>query len=104
MLTPWPVLQVEYAEAKVQWLQELHERECAELEEMLAREYQERVLQEHEKVGGKMRCLNLLSHSGKGKESSHSAVGACISWPGYALRNLFQGNDWRVEARGGISC
>eukprot|EP00891_Asterochloris_glomerata_P008315 jgi/Astpho2/8315/Aster-x1511 len=40
---------VEYAEAKVQWLQELHERECAELEEMLAREYQERVLQEHEK-------------------------------------------------------
>ena len=45
------MLQVEYAEAKVQWLQELHERECAELEEMLAREYQERVLQEHEKVG-----------------------------------------------------
>ena len=57
LLTLWPILQVEYAEAKVQWLQELHERECAELEEMLAREYQERVLQEHEKVGWEVHCL-----------------------------------------------
>ena len=77
LLTLGPMLQVEYAEAKVQWLQELHERECAELEEMLAREYQERVLQEHEKVRWEMQCLICIDTEGGERKLSHSAAGAC---------------------------
>lgn len=103
LLTLWPMLQVEYAEAKVQWLQELHERECAELEEMLAREYQERVLQEHEKVGWEMHCVICFHNTdGKEREPSSSAADACLDEPGDALRHLLQDDIWRTEGRGGM--